>query len=136
LFSIEPLADRSYGLYAGLFDIRNHDGQFAPVAGRRGFPTDVSWAVRDAFVKPDHEAATASWIMARELAAVDWEVLEQWPPEISERLSPLAVGRVHPQRLGAYLTPGWRVLLKIIEDLTLRFGPDGVRLVVWFDQDT
>lgn len=121
---IDHLVHRSYGMFSGLFGIRNH-GEFRPIAPNRGEPPGPS----NEF-SMDHDGSGAvgtTWITWSEMSAMEWEEEEE------AAQAEQALGRP-PRRRKDYLVGGWLTLYKLMEVLAEQSGPENVRLSVWFDQ--
>lgn len=151
LMDISLVVERSYAIFGSLFGVRNEDG-FSPIAAGRGFPHDASDRVlrdsADGAVKP-------TWLGPEDLAHVDWdevgareverggEVFEYQMMDSSGQTSSIQShehGEVEHEVRKRWsrdevMTPGWRATLAIMQALALRFGAQGVRLVVWFDSN-
>jgi hypothetical protein len=135
---IRFIADRSYGMFASLFDVRNvgpapGTKNFRAIAPGRGVPPNAS---EHFLAEYDPAGIGATWALWSELAAIDWEeegqeyVTEEPPYHLYHEPGP---GRRHVRR-GDYLHGGWVTLFALMRVLAERFGADNVRLSVWFDE--
>lgn len=125
---IEDLVDRSPGMFRSLFGHRNH-GEIRPIAKGRGLPPDASVEVKSAC--EDDGAVGTTWILWSEIAAIDWDEEETEMPLLD--IDALYYTPAEPARRKDYLVEGWGTLFKIMEVLAAEYGPEGVRLSVWFD---
>lgn len=148
---IRDIVHRSYSMFAGLFGVRNYlvrdrlprpdyynvvaVGQFRAIAPGRGAPLQASrWYVEE---RDDYGGPVAeTWALWSELAAIDWD--EEGEIYIAEDPSHVisilpGLGRRRMRRRDS-LYGGWATLFKLMEVLAEQFGPDNVRLSVWFDQ--
>ncbi|NRQ34637.1 hypothetical protein HII36_22770 [Nonomuraea sp. NN258] len=110
-----PLYDgRDYDAFTCLFGVRDRLGRPSVAAGR-GLPADASQPVRadyESTARLDPAVHGCTWISWTELRDLD-------------------LGRPEYQSLGP--GTGWEHVFAVMRALAGRFGPDGVRLVVWFD---
>jgi hypothetical protein len=135
---------RNYELWGGLFGVRNRLG-FRPIAEGRGRPPAVSAILRQAFEEVDAlerewghgEFHSYTWITSAELAAVDWDELSQVAPDYPRGDGAVpdghAGGGPRPIQRAETLDPEWEVVLAVMRHLGSLWGPERVRLVVWFD---
>jgi len=150
---IGGLISRSYGMFGCLFGIRNADA-FDPVASGRGIPGDASAEVYREWGHDDCLPGR-SWILWCEVDNINWEELGDralWVREEHDdraqsdesdavprlvSLRPMQdEGEVLRRRSRQEaLTPQWELLFELMHVLATRYGGEGVRLVVWFDQE-
>ena len=133
---IDHIVYRQYGMFASLFGVRNGapgDEQFRAIAPGRGVPPGASEDFSSDF---GGFGVRETWVLWSELAAIDWE--EEGEEYIDEEPPHIVYGEPGPgrrrERRGDYLNGGWATLLKLMAVLAEQFGPDNVRLSVWFDQ--
>lgn len=136
---IDNIVYRQYGMFASLFSVRNggseavEDGEFKAIAAARGEPPQASEyyeTERDAY----GGAVGETWVLWSELQQIDWqEEGEGYLDTEGYRCFAPGPGR-RRERRGDYLNGGWATLFKLMEVLAEQFGPENVRLSVWFDQ--
>lgn len=120
---IDALVERDYRVFAQLFGIRN-DERLVPLAARRGLPIDVSQDFLDAEdVGPNNPLEGVSWISWRELTG---DVSTESGAMVSE-------GDFSASQRLAKTGRGWQLVFRMMELLSVAYGTDSVRLVVYFD---
>ncbi|MEU1439298.1 hypothetical protein ABZ438_35245 [Streptomyces sp. NPDC005786] len=109
----------AYDALAALFGVRNSYG-FRPLAEDRGLPNDIAEATRTRFGGGGggDDVFGTTWITWAELARADWQETDS-----SGSLSRQAVAGQ-----ATHWGPVWTVM-RTLADL---YGPDNVRLVIWF----
>lgn len=134
---IHNIVYRQYGMFASLFGIRNggsqviEDGEFRAIAPARGEPPHASSYFLSDW---NHFGVGETWVLWSELQQIDWqEEGEGYIDEDGYCFAEPGPGRRHERR-GDYLNGGWATLFKLMETLAEQFGPENVRLSVWFDQ--
>ncbi len=132
IVKIDRLVHRSYGMFGVLFGWRN-GYRFTPLVGERGIPEDMSDELR---VTRDEYGGSIhpTWVLWSEVATVDWN--EEGVDSYDEATDTL-YGEPGPGRRlirkSDYLNGGWVLLLEFMERLAQQYGPEHVRLSVFFD---
>jgi hypothetical protein len=121
----------AHDIYGCLFGVHNY-ARFAPPAAARGLPADATGIERSGWeadrATAGVEAYGATWVLADELAAIDWDELAEGPDE-----------RVHHYRRDAdgalgYVTKSkWVPELDVLAesvDLVYRGYPDGTEWAI------
>ncbi|MCX5143907.1 hypothetical protein [Streptomyces sp. NBC_00338] len=109
----------AYDALACLFGVRNYFG-FRPPAEDRGLPEDSSSGVRAMFAAaggPDDVYGT-TWITWAELTSADWQETN-------------SSGSLSRQDVAGDTTH-WGPVWAVMHTLAKLYGPENVRLVVWF----
>ncbi len=140
VFEIEDIVERSYGMFASLFGMRNSRereitpvGRFRAIAPGRGTPSGASSEYLE--MRTGSAAVGETWVLWSELETIDWDEEGQFYTR-DDLLSvfPQPEPGMRHERRGDYLNSGWDTLLNRMAQLAKRFGADNVRLSVWFDQ--
>ncbi|OMI39808.1 hypothetical protein [Streptomyces sparsogenes] len=132
---LSPLySGNDYTAFGCLFGVRNHAG-WAPVAAGRGLPDDASAQVRRDYEQwaPLGALHSATWVTWQELEAlVGSSPATARPGTWTSGSAKLGFHRVtRGQALGP--GSGWEHVFAVMKALAGRFGPQGVRLVAYFD---
>jgi hypothetical protein len=176
VFDIGPLAFRDYETFGLLFGVRRTNYQ--PIAAHRGLPADASREARQSYhyFAQFPDVHSASWILWKEIAAIDWEAqarhLEeqgsrhaewaslQWQYFFKRLKDFIKAEEKRPRKRGITaidwqgLTfalerdvaehqrqgklhdvpqPAWQMIFYLMKQLAIKYGPQHMRLVVWFD---
>ncbi|MGH2485685.1 MAG: hypothetical protein ACRDHE_06715 [Ktedonobacterales bacterium] len=123
IIRINRLVERNYRMFGSLFDHRN-DTWFVPLAAQRGVPAFPSTQAIVEGCEPEDGAVDATWILWREINAINWEE-KAATDNHSAQLPP-------PSRRDV-LTPGWALLFELMRVLATQYADDQIRLFVWFD---
>jgi hypothetical protein len=148
---------RHYGMFELLFGIRSSYG-FEPAVPLRGIPLDASDLVVADFLEFE-DNLDPTWITCTELHDIDWdeEVTSiqvhthgawefhshtkirgnvEWESEgYGKPYEEDGVNyRVVKAKRGVFKAREWQIVFGWMNDLAELFGPDNVRLVVWFDR--
>ncbi|MGH7868712.1 MAG: hypothetical protein ACREP9_14050 [Candidatus Dormibacteraceae bacterium] len=119
---VRSLVERNYSLFGCLFGYRQQcDAE--PLAPNRGIPDSMSREVRRDL---ERVIPGATWVSWSELADVVTSGTSSDRDGQSEH-------EALRQTIGESMTPGWNTLFQFMRILAERYGPDQVRLVVWFD---
>ena len=159
VITVNSLIDRNYDMFSSLFGVTSSFARFSPVAPDRGLPKDISERASDDYLT--WECVTGeTWISWLEIQAIDWDEEgmdgrpHEYAPDNTGQL--VYVGKAAPgptdvieagntwqagesvfivektsRREG--LRRDWQLLFRLMEALAAEYGPDGVRMVVWFD---
>jgi hypothetical protein len=120
-------------MFGSLFGWRNGDHGFRPVAAGRGSPAHIS---TEYFVERDNYGGQVgeTWALWSELAAIEWkEEGEAYIDDVGVIKGYEPGSDRHLERRRDYLKGGWALLFEMMELLGRDYGPDNVRLTVWFD---
>jgi hypothetical protein len=136
---IHDIVYRQYGMFASLFGVRNggdgatENGDFRAIAAGRGSPVHASEYYESE--RDDSGGGVGeTWVLWSELQRTDWqEEGKGYLDTDRHRWFEPGVGR-RRERRSDYLNGGWATLFRLMEALAGQFGPENVRLSVWFDQ--
>ena len=147
VIDIGILVERWRGLWGWLLQ---EWGPFPSVAPRRGVPSDASGRVQQDIERAAPLIATGevhsfTWITWTEIETIDWGVSEYPGMNLDVTVIESAVEGdgirrsrndervLHTRRVTFEGYPGWTLLFDLMRRLAQEYGPDRVRLVVWFD---
>lgn len=119
---VSSLVERNYSLFGCLFGHRQQC-EAEPLAPNRGIPDSMSREVRRDRERVMSGATWASW------SELDGVVTSDTSGNKGGQTEHDALR----QAIGESMTPGWNTLFQFMRLLSERYGPDHVRLVVWFD---
>lgn len=147
-------SERDYDTYGILFGVRVYI-DIPPVVETRGFPEDAYYKTKREYEAWEGDAHSPSWMNVKDLLAYDWDQtgmdnriseidkytgkekgkasythLQDRPEECEKR----GVYLKHlERRAGDLLSNTWQEYIEEMKKLAEKYGEEGVRVVVWFD---
>jgi hypothetical protein len=154
-YALYPIpSERSYDSYGVLFGVRNYTNS-VPVAEGRGFPEDAHWRTKKKNESWKMDAHSHTWMNFKDLEEYDWEqksiddrisTIDKFTGKETgkasytylqdnpEKAEEMGVYLKHlERRAGDLLGETWRNIIEDMKILSEKYGNEGVRVVVWFD---
>ena len=154
-YALQALSsDRDYDSYGVLFGVRVYI-EIPPVVEQRGIPEDAYYKTKEAYEEWNGDAHSPTWMNVKDLLAYDWDqtgpderisTIDKYTgketgkasytylQEKPEEAAKMGVYLKHlERRAGDLLSDTWVETIKDMKKLSEKYGEEGVRVVVWFD---